>query len=79
MAAADQRSGRVFVSFIVDSEGSVQAPAIVKGMSPAYDEAVLAAVRQLPRFAPGKQNGKAVAVVFTVPILFATATAPSGK
>ena len=79
VAAADQRSGRVFVSFIVDSEGSVQAPAIVKGMSPAYDEAVLAAVRQLPRFAPGKQNGKAVAVVFTVPILFATATAPSGK
>ena len=69
--AADQREGRVFVSFIVDNQGVVQAPAIVKGLGPAYDEAVLAAVRQLPRFAAGKQDGKSVAVTFTVPVLFA--------
>ena len=79
VTAADQRTGRVFVSFIVDSQGEVQAPAIVKGLGAAYDEAVLAAVRQLPRFAPGKQDGKAVAVSFTVPILFATATLPGGE
>ena len=79
VAAADQRSGRVFVSFIVDNQGVVQAPAIMKGLGAAYDEAVLAAVRQLPRFAPGKQNGKAVAVVFTVPILFATTALPGGE
>jgi TonB family protein len=79
VAAADQRAGRVFASFIVDNEGKVQAPAIVKGLGTAYDEAVLAAVRQLPKFEPGKQDGKPVAVSFTVPILFATATLPSGE
>ena len=52
---------------------------MVKSLGAAYDEAVLAAVRQLPRFTPGKQDGKAVDVSFTVPILFATATDPSGK
>ena len=79
VAAADQRTGRVFVSFIVDNQGQVQVPEVVKSLGAAYDEAVLAAVRQLPRFAPGKQDGKAVYVSFTVPILFATATGPSGK
>ena len=79
VAAADQRTGRVFASFNVDSQGEVQAPAIVKGLGAAYDEAVLAAVRQLPRFVPGKQDGKAVTVSFTVPILFAAATTTGSK
>lgn len=79
VAAADERTGRVFASFIVDSEGQVQAPAIVKGLGPAYDEAVLAAVRQLPRFAPGRRHGKAVSVSFTVPVLFTTAALPGGE
>jgi TonB family protein len=64
--------GRVFASFVVDTDGTVQDTEIVKGLSPAFDEAVLAAIRQLPRFEPGKQNGKAVAVSFTIPIEFRT-------
>ena len=79
VAAADQRAGRVFVSFIVDVQGQVQVPEVVKGLGAAYDEAVLAAVRQLPRFTPGTQDGKAVAVSFTVPILFAGATSSGGE
>jgi TonB family protein len=62
--------GRVFASFVVDTDGTVQDVKTVKGLSPAFDEAVLAAIRQLPRFEPGKQNGKAVAVSFTIPIEF---------
>jgi TonB family protein len=62
--------GRVFASFVVDTDGTVQDTKIMKGLSPAFDNAVLAAIRQLPRFEPGKQNGKAVAVSFTIPIEF---------
>jgi TonB family protein len=64
--------GRVFASFVVDTDGTVQDTKIVKGLSPAFDEAVLAAIKQLPRFEPGKQNGKAVAVSFTMPVEFRT-------
>jgi TonB family protein len=64
--------GRVFASFVVDTDGTVQDANIVKGLSPAFDNAVLAAIKQLLRFEPGKQSGKAVAVSFTVPVQFQT-------
>ena len=61
-------SGRAVVTFVVDADGTVQEAKIVKGLSPAFDAAVVAAVKELPRFEPGKQAGQAVAVVFTLPI-----------
>jgi len=64
------QEGRVFATFIVKADGSVGDTKIVKGLAPAYDEAVLAAIQKLPRFVPGMQSGKAVAVSFTVPITF---------
>ena len=70
LPAAQQRTGRVFASFIVTDKGEVQAGKIIKGLSAPYDEAVLAAIRQLPNFEPGKKEGKAVNVSFTVPLLF---------
>jgi TonB family protein len=62
--------GRVFANFMIDADGAVQEPKIMKGLSPAFDEAVLSAIKQLPRFEPGKQGGQPVAVSFTVPIQF---------
>ena len=62
--------GRVFVSFTVAADGLVVDPKVVKTLGPAYDEAVLVAIRQLPRFRPGQQQGRAVAVSFTVPVMF---------
>ena len=79
VAAADRREGRVFISFIINNQGEVQAPTIVKGLSAPYDAAVLAAVRKLPRFEPGKQAGQSVAVSLTVPILFANAPTAGGE
>ncbi len=69
-----QMNGAVFASFIVEADGTVQDPNIIKGLSTPYDDAVLASIRQLPRFIPGKQNGRAVAVSFTVPVKFQLAT-----
>lgn len=65
-----RQEGRVFASFTVKADGSVSDTRIVKGLAPAYDEAVLAAIKKLPRFEPGVQSGQPVAVNFTVPILF---------
>jgi TonB family protein len=63
-------SGRAFVTFVVDADGTVQDAKIAKGLSPAFDAAVVAAVKELPRFEPGKQAGQPVAVVFTLPVDF---------
>jgi TonB family protein len=68
--AGAHQEGMVFASFTVNEYGSVSDAKIVKGLSPAYDEAVLAAIQKLPRFVPGKQSGKAVNVSFTVPVKF---------
>ncbi|MFC6222228.1 TonB family protein [Hymenobacter artigasi] len=80
---AERHTGRVFASFVVTDKGEVQAAKVIKGLSPAYDEAVIAAIRQLPNFVPGMKDGKAVNVSFTVPLLFVgtidVAPAPSGE
>lgn len=65
-----RQEGRVFVSFIVLADGSVSETKILKSLAPAYDEAVVAAIQKLPRFVPGRQHGRPVAVSFTVPVMF---------
>ena len=70
LAPDARQEGRVLVKFIVSSEGKVRDIELVKGLAPAYDAAVVAAIQQLPTFVPGKQSGKPVSVSFTVPVLF---------
>jgi len=60
--------GRVFVQFVVTKAGAVSQPRIAKGLRADADSAVVAAVRHLPRFTPGRQGGRAVAVSFTLPV-----------
>lgn len=48
-------SGRAFVTFVVDADGTVQEATIVKGLSPAFDAAVVAAVQELPRLRPASR------------------------
>ncbi|MGI4819978.1 MAG: energy transducer TonB, partial [Janthinobacterium lividum] len=68
--AGEHKQGRLFASFTVAATGDVADVKIIKGLATAYDEATLAAIQKLPRFVPGKQSGKPVAVNFTVPITF---------
>ena len=62
--------GRVFVSFTVDSKGDVTDVKIVKGLGYGLDEETMRAIKTLPRFIPGKQNGNDVSVSFTVPVTY---------
>lgn len=67
--APGKETQRVVVEFIVDRTGRARQARLLKGASPAADEAVVAAVNKLPLFTPGSQKGEAVYVRFRVPVL----------
>ncbi len=62
--------GRVYVTFVVDADGSVSNPRIARGVDPSLDKEALRVVSLLPKWKPGKQRGKPVRVSYTVPINF---------
>ena len=61
-ALGNQIEGRIFVSFVVNSLGEVSDVKVIKGLGYGLDEETIRAVKSLPRFIPGKQNGRAVSV-----------------
>jgi TonB family protein len=61
--------GRVVVQFVVDKEGNVTNPQIIRGIGGGCDEAALEAVKNV-KFTPGTQRGENVAVQFQLPIVF---------
>ena len=63
-------TGKVYVSFIVDKSGSVTNVKIVRGVDKNLDAEALRVVKSLPKYKAGKQRGKAVRVMFTIPINF---------
>jgi len=62
--------GKVYVTFVVDKDGSTKNAKIARGVDPALDAEALRVVSSLPKWMPGKQKGQAVAVQYTVPINF---------
>ena len=70
IAAQNGVYGRVILHFIIDEEGRLLDPEIIRGVDPALDAEALRVVRSSPRWTPGKQRGKAVKVSYTFPIYF---------
>lgn len=62
--------GKVYVEFVVDKDGSVEEVKIKRGVSPGLDKEALRAVKSMPKWSPGKMNGKAVKCRFTIPVDF---------
>ena len=62
--------GRVYVKFVVNTDGSITDVEIARGVDPSLDKEALRVVRSMPKWKPGKQRGKAVRVSYTVPINF---------
>jgi len=62
--------GRVYVTFVVNTDGSVSDARIARGVDPSLDKEALRVVNQLPKWKPGMQRGKPVRVSYTVPINF---------
>ena len=69
-AKENKISGTVQVEFIVNEDGSISNTKIVKGIKGGCDEEALRVVKKMPKWKPGKQNGKFVRVYYTVPITF---------
>ena len=70
MAAENGIEGRVIVQFVVERDGSVSGVHVVRGVDPSLDKEATRVVSAMPKWIPGKQNGSAVRVKYTVPVTF---------
>ena len=66
----DSIQGKVIVGFVLNEEGIVTMPEVKRGISPGLDAEALRLVGLLPKFTPGKQQGKPVKVKYVLPIVF---------
>ena len=62
--------GRVIVTFVVERNGSITDVQVAKSVDPSLDKEAVRVVKATPHWIPGKQNGSAVRVKFTVPVTF---------
>lgn len=62
--------GKVFVSFIVEKDGSITDLQVLKSVGFGLDEEATRAIKLMPKWIPGKQNGRNVRVKFTMPVIF---------
>lgn len=62
--------GRVIVSFVVNKDGSIIEPKVVKSVDPELDAEALRVISTMPAWTPGKQKGETVRVKYTVPVTF---------
>lgn len=69
-AIKKNEQGSVIIRFIVNSLGKVEKVEILRGVSESIDKEALRVINTLPDFIPGEQNGKKVAVWYTMPITF---------
>jgi protein TonB len=62
--------GRVFVGFVVEPDGSVSNVKVLRGIGGGCDEEAMRVVKNMPKWKPGKQRGKAVRVSYMLPVNF---------
>ena len=62
--------GAVYVSFIVEADGSVNDINFLKSIHPSIEQEVIRVIRAMPHWHPGTQNGKPVRVQYNLPINF---------
>lgn len=62
--------GRVLLSFIVQTDGSITDVRISKSVDPSLDKEAIRVVKSMPKWIPGRQNGEPVRVKYTFPVTF---------
>lgn len=60
--------GKVYVEFIVEADGSLTNIRILRGLQADIDKETIRAVKGMPKWVVGKQAGKAVRVIYTLPV-----------
>ena len=69
-AAKNNIEGRVIVQFVIDETGQVGEVKVVRPVSEELDAEAVRVVKALPKFEPGRQDGEAVSVWYTLPVMF---------
>ncbi len=69
-AVENNVEGRVIVEFVVATDGTVGNAKVMRSISPELDAEALRVISVMPKWKPGKQNGKAVRVKYTLPVTF---------
>lgn len=63
--------GRVTAQFVIEKDGAIGNIKILEGIGYGCDEEVVRVIKLMPKWIPGRMEGKAVRVFFTLPIVFA--------
>lgn len=69
-AIRDGVQGKVYVQFVVNTDGSIADLKVLKGISPECDQEAMRVLANAPKWKPGKQRGRAVRVQMSMPIVF---------
>ena len=69
-ASQKHQQGTVMIKFVVEADGRVRQAEIIRGASPSLDKEAMRIVSVMPKWIPGKQDGRPVAVYYTLPIKF---------
>ena len=69
-AKKDSIEGRVVLSFVVETDGSITEPKVVRSVHPLLDEEALRVAKLMPKWEPGYQNGTPVRVKYNIPVTF---------
>lgn len=62
--------GTVYVTFIIEKDGTISNVKVLRGIGGGCDEESIRVVKNMPKWIPGKQSGKNVRVQFNMPITF---------
>lgn len=62
--------GRVIISFVVETDGSITDVKVARSVDPSLDREAMRVVKAMPKWMPGKKDGKPVRVKYTVPMVF---------
>ncbi|MEO6632074.1 MAG: energy transducer TonB [Mucilaginibacter sp.] len=70
-ARENNTQGSVRVSFVVEKDGALTDIKVTRGIGDGCDEEAVRVMKLSPKWIPGSQGGKAVRVVYSIPISFA--------
>ena len=70
VAKENNITGRVYLTFVVEKDGSIANPKILRDIGGGCGNEALRVIKSMPKWSPGKQRGKAVRVQFNLPVVF---------
>lgn len=66
----EKKTGRVFVAFVIDKDGTTRDFEIVRGLTKECDEKALEVLKKMPKWTPGTQQGIPIRQRFVMPVVF---------